>query len=613
MTEIADYYRLLFARVGEGGPAPGPLTSTFFSPNAEQGACPACKGLGTVRECDPAALITHPERGLVAGAMDGHKTGRFYGDPDGRHVATLRAAGAVAGVDFSVAWRDLDASARDMALHGLGDRELEVDWHYRRGTRTGVHRFRTKWIGLAGLVLEEYERKHADRRGAALEPLLRSTRCTSCGGSRLKPEALAVSVAGRSIAELLGLTVIESLAFFAGLEGRPERDWRSDATADLRRDVAVRLERLRDAGLGYLSLDRPAATLSAGEAQRIRLATEIGSGLTGITYVLDEPTAGLHPRDTTRLLGLLRSLRDTGNTVVVVEHDEDVIRAADHVIDLGPGAGDAGGHIVAAGPPEAIAASEASVTGRYLRRNGRAARPGAPRPAAPAWHQRGARQPAQPAGFGRRDSRRGARRRDRGFWQRQVHAAVRRRRSRPRRPPPAVRRPGPRRGRARAVRACDRRRPRPDRRRHLEYAGHDGRRLRRHPGAVRRHRRGAPGRPVQASLFDEHARGALRDVRGDRSRKGPHGLPAGRLGAVRRLPRPPVPGGSARMPPRRPVDRGRPGADRHPGARGVRRNGVGRPPARDPGRPRPRATSSSARASTRSPEASASGCCLRPS
>ncbi len=384
MTEIADYYRLLFARAGEGGPAPRPLTSTFFSPNAEQGACPACKGLGTVRECDPTALITHPARSLLAGAMDGHKTGRFYGDPDGRYVATLRAAGAAAGIDFSAAWRDLDAPARDMALHGLGDRELEVDWHYRRGPRTGVHRFRTKWIGLAGLVLEEYERKHADRRGAALEPLLRSIPCTACRGARLRPEALAVRVAGRSIAELLGLTVIESLAFFAGLDSRSGEDWRTAATADLRRDVVVRLERLRDAGLGYLSLDRPAATLSAGEAQRIRLATEIGSGLTGITYVLDEPTAGLHPRDTARLLGLLRSLRDAGNTVVVVEHDEDVIRAADHVIDLGPGAGDAGGHIVAAGPPEAIAASEASVTGRYLRRTasnrrgtrGRRLRPG---------------------------------------------------------------------------------------------------------------------------------------------------------------------------------------------------------------------------------------------
>ena len=368
MTEIADYYRLMFARVGEGGQAARPLTSTFFSPNAEQGACPACKGLGVVRECDPAALVTDPGRSLLAGAMDGHKTGRFYGDSDGRYLATLRAAGAAVGVDFSVPWRELDPRARDVALHGTGNLELEVDWHYRRGTRAGVHRFRTTWIGLAGLVALEYARKHADRRGAALEPLLRSITCTACGGRRLRPEALAVRVAGRSIAELLGLTVAESLAFFADLDAQTDGGWRREATADLGRDVVARLGRLRDAGLGYLSLDRTAATLSSGEAQRIRLATEIGSGLTGITYVLDEPTAGLHPRDTGRLLGLLRCLRDAGNTVVVVEHDEDVIRSADHVIDMGPGAGESGGRIVAAGTPAAVAASEASVTGRYLRR-----------------------------------------------------------------------------------------------------------------------------------------------------------------------------------------------------------------------------------------------------
>jgi excinuclease ABC subunit A len=371
MTEIADYYRLLFARVGEGGSAPRPLTSTFFSPNAEQGACPVCKGLGIVRECDPAALITHPDRSLLAGAMDGHKTGRFYGDPHGRHVATLRAAGAAAGIDFGVAWRDLDDRAREVAMHGLGARELDVAWHYRRGTRTGVHHFRSTWMGLAGLVAEEYERKHADRRGAALEPLLRSIPCGACRGARLRPEALAVRVGGRSIADLLALTVAESLEVFAGLDGRRDGAWTTEATADLRRDVAARLERLRDAGLGYLALDRPASTLSSGEAQRVRLATEIGSGLTGITYVLDEPTAGLHPRDTSRLLGLLRGLRDSGNTVVVVEHDEDVIRAADHVIDMGPGAGEQGGRVVAVGTPEAIAASGASVTGRFLRRAAR--------------------------------------------------------------------------------------------------------------------------------------------------------------------------------------------------------------------------------------------------
>ncbi len=374
MTEIADHDRLMFARIGVGGPADrATLTSTFFSPNAEQGACPVCKGLGSISECDPDTLVTHPERPLLAGAMDGHKTGRFYGDPDGRYVATLRAVGAALGVEYGVPYRDLDARARDAAMRGTGDLELEVDWHFRRGARAGVHRFRTKWVGFIGCVGEEYARKHADRRGAALEPLLHAVACAACGGARLRPEALAVRVGGLSIADLLALTVTGSLAFFAALDAGGLEGWRREATADLRCDVVARLEHLRDAGLGYLSLDRPASTLSSGEAQRIRLATEIGSGLTGITYVLDEPTPGLHARDTARLVGLMRDLRDAGNTVVVVEHDEDVIRAADHVIDLGPGAGAEGGRVVAAGPPAAIAACQASVTGRYLRGAGRAA------------------------------------------------------------------------------------------------------------------------------------------------------------------------------------------------------------------------------------------------
>jgi excinuclease ABC subunit A len=299
--------------------------------------------------------------------MDGHRTGRFYGDPDGRYVATLHAVGLALGVDYGLPWRALDRRAQDAAMRGTGDLELDVDWHYRRGARTGVHRFRTKWIGLIGCVGEEYGRKHADRRGAALEPLLHAVPCAACVGARLRPEALAVQVAGRSIAGVLALTVAASLDFFAGLEAETLDGWRREATADLRREVVSRLSHLRDAGLGYLSLDRTAPTLSSGEAQRIRLATEIGSGLTGITYVLDEPTAGLHARDTERLVGLLRRLRDSGNTVVVVEHDEDVIRAADHVIDIGPGAGEEGGRVVAVGPPAAIAACEESVTGRYLR------------------------------------------------------------------------------------------------------------------------------------------------------------------------------------------------------------------------------------------------------
>jgi excinuclease ABC subunit A len=374
MTEIGDYYRLLFARIGVPQDPSGAvraggnvLTATMFSASAEQGACPTCRGLGTVSECDPDRLITHPSRALLAGAMDGHRTGRFYGDPDGQYVAILRAVGRALGLDFARPWDGLGEMARAVAMRGGGDRDFEVEWHYRRGARAGVHRFRTPWRGLASCVEQEYLRKHADHRGAALESLMRTVTCRACDGARLKPERLAVRVAGLNIADMLGMTVAASLQFWASAALASWPRPHLVVTAALRRDVVTRLERLRDAGLGYLTLDRLASTLSAGEAQRVRLATEIGTGLTGITYVLDEPTAGLHPRDTARLLCLLGALRDAGNTVVVVEHDADVIRAADHVLDLGPGAGEEGGHLVAAGRPEDIAAHATSLTGRYLR------------------------------------------------------------------------------------------------------------------------------------------------------------------------------------------------------------------------------------------------------
>ncbi len=391
MTEIADYWRLLFARIGQDSrqPAAGswqrdtrgslarspqplaPLLSSWFSPNSEQGACQACKGLGTRTECDPDRLVTDPSRPLTGGAMDGTRTGRFYGDPFGQHVAILRAAGAALGLDFERPWRDLGDEARGVAMHGTGDREFDVEWRYKRGARTGVHRFRRPWLGFAGYVDEEYERKHADRRGEAMEGLMRRVPCGMCGGTRLRPERLAVLVAGRHIAAWMAMSVDESVRALQTIEADPGASGLASRDAlvsrDLRGEIVRRLGRLSDAGLGYLSLDRQASTLSAGEAQRVRLAAEIGSGLTGVTYVLDEPTAGLHPRDTRRLLDLVRGLRDAGNTVIVVEHDPDVIRAADHLVDLGPGAGEHGGRVVATGTPEEVARVEGSPTGRYLR------------------------------------------------------------------------------------------------------------------------------------------------------------------------------------------------------------------------------------------------------
>jgi len=386
MTEIHDYYRLLYSRAGTPPEelAGRPLSASMFSFNHEQGACPRCKGLGTMTVADPERLITDPEKPLPAGAMDGTKTGRFYGDPHGQYVAALYAAGAAAGLDFSKPYEDLSAEERKIALHGTGERVYDIVWSYRRGKRAGDFKFRGVWKGFAAFVAEEYERKHADRRGEAMRVLMKDEPCPACGGKRLKTASLAVTYRGLGIAELSALSVSRSLAFFENGGGpSASLDARAAAvTAAVQDEIVRRLRLIRDVGLDYLSLDRPAAGLSGGEAQRLRLAGLLGVRLTGVTFVLDEPTLGLHPRDTAKLLGLLRELTAEGNTVVAVEHDLEVIRSADHVIDLGPGAGRAGGRIVAEGPPEEVRRTAGSVTGPYLARRAQKAvpLPGTPGP-----------------------------------------------------------------------------------------------------------------------------------------------------------------------------------------------------------------------------------------
>ncbi len=398
LTGIDDYLRLLFSRVGSGrcsgcggpvGPsgcpscgAGGPegreaLSASMFSPNTKDGACPSCNGLGYALECDARALITDPAKPLGAGAMAGHKPGRFYGDPDGQHMAILEAAGEALGIDFGRPFAELDEAARLVALDGTGERRYDVEWRYRRGGRSGVHRFEAPWPGLRRLVTDEYERKHADHRAGALEPLMRRAACPTCGGARLNARAMSIRVAGRSVADVSRLSAADCLAWFEalGLGDGPGGSSLSQGaralTVDLRAEVSARLGRLVEAGVGYLPMDREAATLSAGEAQRLRLAAGIGSGLTGLTCVLDEPTVGLHPRDTRRLVALLKGLCEVGNTVVVVEHDLDVVRAADHLIDVGPGAGRLGGRIVAQGAVADVAGSADSLTGAFLRDPGR--------------------------------------------------------------------------------------------------------------------------------------------------------------------------------------------------------------------------------------------------
>jgi excinuclease ABC subunit A len=362
LTEIYDDYRLLFSRAG----VPRLGSARLFSFNHVSGACERCKGLGLILSCDPAKLVTDPSRSLFDGALDGTKTGAFYGDPKGQHLAILEAVGARHGVDFKKPWNDLDERARTLAMFGTGDEVHQATWRWERKRLEGEHAWETTWKGFVGYVDEEYQRKHADERGEAMSSLLRELACDGCGGERLKPELRAVRFAGLTLGELTKKSVAQSRAFFEALEASlPERE--RAITADARAEALARLTALGEVGLGYLTLDRRAATLSGGELQRLRLASQLGSGLRGVTYVLDEPTVGLHPRDTRPLLKVLRRLCDEGNTVVVVEHDPDLMRAADHLVDLGPGAGKDGGRLVAQGSLEEICRCQESRTGRYLK------------------------------------------------------------------------------------------------------------------------------------------------------------------------------------------------------------------------------------------------------
>ena len=360
-VEIHPLLRLFFSRLGQGGGGQS-RSAGYFSFNNHEGACPGCRGLGRVTAADPRKLVTHPDRSLVNGAMDGHKTGRFYGEPEGRYVATLLQVGRELGHDFGLPWRELPEPARRVAMHGTGDRVYDVTWRYKRGRNQGEHRFQGTWPGFCGLVDEEYERKHADRRGRQMLPVMSEHTCPDCDGHRYRPEVLEITCAGYSIAGMCALGADRLREVFQG------DDPQIRAVPQLRDEVIRRLRTMQEVGLGYLTLDRRTASLSTGEYRRLQLARQLGVSLRGLTCVLDEPTLGLHPRDTARLWKVLEDLRDQGNTVVLVEHDPDLIRAADHVIDLGPGAGVHGGRVVAAGTPHEIEAAADSVTGRWLRR-----------------------------------------------------------------------------------------------------------------------------------------------------------------------------------------------------------------------------------------------------
>ena len=325
-----------------------------FSFNAPYGACPECDGLGFKKIVDAEALIEDPGLSVSEGVF-----GSVFGNGN-YFPQILNALCEHLKVDPTTPWRDLPPRAKKAFLDGLGEKKMRVNYRKLDGTRSS---WTTKFSGLRNILYERYVESTSETAKARLEKYIREEPCRACNGARLRPEMLAVTVGGKSIYEVCCLSCKESLAFFEKLELNERQQFIGGRIV---KEIMERLRFLVDVGLDYLTLDRASATLSGGEAQRIRLATQIGAGLMGVLYILDEPSIGLHQRDNDRLIATLERLRDIGNTVIVVEHDEDTIRAADYVIDMGPGAGEMGGAVVCAGTPAEIMACPDSVTGAYL-------------------------------------------------------------------------------------------------------------------------------------------------------------------------------------------------------------------------------------------------------
>ena len=341
----------------EHGPSLTELEPRIFSFNSPHGACEVCHGLGAQMEVDPALIVPDESISIADGAILPWRSGASnYYD---------QVASAIAercGVDLHAPWASLPQADRDLFLHGMGGERLQIKYRNRFGrSRT----YGTRFEGVIANLQRRYRETDSEVMRQRIEEFMSLRACPACGGARLKPASRAVLVSGARIEELTSMSAVKALEWLSEMQlSETERH----ICRLIVREISERLRFLIDVGIGYLTLDRAASTLSGGEAQRIRLATQIGSSLVGVLYILDEPSIGLHQRDNGKLIGTLERLRDLGNTVVVVEHDEQTMRAADHIVDLGPGAGEHGGMIVAEGSASEIEGVEGSLTGQFLAR-----------------------------------------------------------------------------------------------------------------------------------------------------------------------------------------------------------------------------------------------------
>jgi excinuclease ABC subunit A len=356
------------------------LTPQMFSFNAPQGACPTCAGLGTRLEVDPDLIVPNPDLSLHEGAVI--YWGELRKKKDSWGYRSLISIARHFGFDLDTSWKDLPERARQILIHGSGRERIRFSWNGDHGSGS----YMRPWEGLSSEITRRFHQTGSDGMQEYYRAYMSEQPCPSCGGAKLRPESIAVTVGGLSIKDMTALTIDQAYAWACKLSGETDRwygqldqaamgpvvasteqlsDYELAVAGEVLKEVRERLGFLLNVGLHYLTLDRSAPSLSGGETQRIRLASQIGSGLVGVMYILDEPSIGLHQRDNRKLIDTLLKLRDLGNTVLVVEHDEETMRTADWIIDFGPRAGVNGGEVVAAGSPDRVAASE-TLTGAYL-------------------------------------------------------------------------------------------------------------------------------------------------------------------------------------------------------------------------------------------------------
>ncbi len=339
----------------EHGPSLVELEPRIFSFNSPHGACDRCTGLGSQMEIDPELVVPNPALSISEGAI-----APWAGSSSNYYEQVTEALADDYGIDLDTPWQELEQEDRDVFLHGTGGEPIQVTYRNRYGRRRS---YATRFDGVVGNLQRRYRETDSEWTREKIEEYMSLVPCPACGGARLRPESRAVLVGGTRIEDFCALSARRALEWLEDVE---LSDTDRHVARLILREISERLRFLENVGIGYLSMERAATTLSGGEAQRIRLATQIGSSLVGVLYILDEPSIGLHQRDNSKLIATLERLRDLGNTVIVVEHDEQTMRAADHLVDLGPGAGEHGGRIVAQGTAADVQLVAESLTGQFL-------------------------------------------------------------------------------------------------------------------------------------------------------------------------------------------------------------------------------------------------------